>query len=44
MIPKNLTDWTYDSIKELIDKNICESDMHDFKYDLPNADTLQNLL
>lgn len=43
MIPKNLTDWTYDSIKDLIDKNICESDMHDFKYDLPNADTLTKI-
>jgi hypothetical protein len=40
MIPEKLDDWTYEIIAELVQKNSCESDRHDFKYDLPDASTL----
>jgi predicted HTH transcriptional regulator len=43
MIPDKLADWTYDIIAELVKKNICESDRHDFKFKIPDADTLSKV-
>jgi hypothetical protein len=36
-IPNRLEDWSYDRIKELVDKNINESKTHDFKFVLPDS-------
>lgn len=43
MIPDKLEDWTYEMIKELVDKNEGESDKHDFKYDIPNPERLTKI-
>lgn len=43
MIPDNLRDWTYDTVKELAGKKFPESDRHDFKLGLPDADTLTKI-
>ena len=37
MVPNRLEDWSYNRIKELVDKNINESKTHDFKFDVPNC-------
>src|SRR5687768_15564840 len=37
MIPDRLEDWSYNKIKELVDKNINESKIHDFKFVLPGS-------
>ena len=38
--PKALEDWNYDIIKDLVDKGYYETDMFDFKAELPKVDTL----
>lgn len=43
MIPEKLDDWTYEIIAELVQKNSCESDRHDFKYNLPDAPNLTRI-
>lgn len=40
MIPTKLEDWTYEAVQSLIDRNIGESDKHDFKNELPESFTL----
>jgi hypothetical protein len=37
MIPDRLEAWSYNIIKELVDKNINESKTHDFKFILPDS-------
>ena len=44
MIPTNLNDWNYDIIKKLVDNNITESDLHDFKANLPQSDILPKIV
>jgi hypothetical protein len=36
LIPKKLEEWTYDRIKVLVENNVNESDIHDFKTDIPD--------
>lgn len=43
MIPNDLKDWTYEVIKELVEKKICESDRHDFKNGLPDPENLTKI-
>lgn len=43
MIPNSLEEWTLEKINELIIKGVSESDIHDFKKDLPDAETLTKL-
>lgn len=43
MIPNDLDEWTYEIVKELVDKKVCESDRHDFKYGFPNPETLTKI-
>jgi len=43
MIPEKLDDWTYGIIAELVQKKSNESDRHDFKSGIPNADTLTRI-
>jgi hypothetical protein len=43
MIPNDLNEWTYEIVKELVDKKICESDRHDFKYGFPDPETLTKI-
>lgn len=43
MIPNKLSDWKYKTIKELVDKNINESDRHDFKTDIPSSEVLTKI-
>jgi hypothetical protein len=40
LIPKKLEEWTYERIKVLVDNNVNESDIHDFKTDMPEGDGL----
>jgi predicted HTH transcriptional regulator len=37
MIPGRREDWSYNKIKELVDKNINESKIHDFKFVLAGS-------
>jgi len=43
MIPEKLEGWKYEDIDDLVRKNIGESDMHDFKTDIPDSITLTDL-
>ena len=43
MIPEKLEDWTYEIIAELVKKNVCESDRHEFKSNIPDSDTLSRV-
>ncbi len=43
MIPGRLEDWTYDIIENLINKNINESERHDFKLTLPEPPKLRKI-
>jgi len=43
MIPNKLNEWSLEIIKELIEKIISESDRHDFKKDIPDAETLTKI-
>jgi hypothetical protein len=36
LIPVKLEDWTYEKVNDLVQKNINESDRHDFKHSLPD--------
>lgn len=40
MIPSRLEDWTYDIIKNMVDRNQSESVWHDFKANIPDATSL----
>jgi len=40
LVPDRLDDWTYEVVKELAGLGQTETDRHDFKFGLPNADTL----
>ena len=44
MIPTILNDWNYDIIEKLVDNNITESDLHDFKANLPQSDVLPKIV
>jgi hypothetical protein len=37
IIPARLHDWTYEKIKEMIDKNQNESIWHDYKENIPDT-------
>ncbi len=39
-IPDRLEDWTYEVVKELAGLGQTETDRHDFKFNLPDGDTL----
>lgn len=43
MIPNSLNEWTFETVKELVDKKINESDRHDFKKDIPDSETLTKI-
>ena len=43
MIPEKLEDWNLDVIEELCQKNFNESDRHDFKFNLSDADNLTKI-
>lgn len=43
MIPNKLNSWTLEKVEELIKKNIGESDRHDFKRKMPDAETLTKI-
>jgi len=43
MIPRTIEEWNFDSINELIRANIPESDIHDFKANIPDVETVTNL-
>jgi len=43
MIPQNLNEWSYDLIKDLVNKKVNESDRHDFKAEIPSADVLTKI-
>lgn len=40
LIPKKLEEWTYERIKILVGNNVNESDIHDFKTDIPEGEGL----
>jgi predicted HTH transcriptional regulator len=42
-VPVALEDWSYDTIAALARVGRCESDRHDFKFNLPDADNLTKL-
>jgi predicted HTH transcriptional regulator len=39
-IADRLEDWTYERIKELVDNNVYESEIHDYKGNIPDTATL----
>ena len=43
MIPNNLNEWTFEIVKELVDKRTNESDRHDFKKELPESESLTKI-
>jgi predicted HTH transcriptional regulator len=43
LIPNTLAGWTYEAIEALCAAGQSESDRHDFKLNLPNADTLTKI-
>jgi predicted HTH transcriptional regulator len=43
LIPERIQDWTLDKIQDLIDKNMTESERHDFKSNIPDSVTLSRI-
>lgn len=43
MFPEKLDDWTYEVIEDLLNKNFNETDIYDFKTNIPDASTLTKI-